>query len=254
MDGRDELVGQNHDFGETIKNHKVEGSHNDAFLQEAELRTPYLKWRKAVEVPWQECVRDSTRQPVPTPELNAFFDNNKFLRREMLSLLKDMSGGRVDQFDNFKARFAGLHKALILGEDGSQIYMNPDQQVKIGQRTALDIAGSFGRNPEEWDPKLKDLQSRLKEFLDPDNAHLSTAERVSQIGLIFFHPLNGYASQFAFGNNSLNMNIVNGLLRLSGLNGIPHGNLDIEFMVKMNKSRFSERFLSLVKATNPGLI
>lgn len=220
------------------------------FLSEAEALVPYLNWKKAMEVPWHECVRDPSRQQSLTPDLVNFYSNNRLLRMAFLEMMTDIAAERVVSFQDFRNRFAQLHKTLILGSEGNTIYMKPDQQVKIGKRAAIDIAGNFGNTPQEWDPKLKDLHFRLTDFLDSDNMNLTKVERVHQIGMVFFYPLNGYAPQFAFGNNSLNMNIVNGLLRLSGLNGIPHSALDIEFMVQINKARFPETFMRHVQESN----
>lgn len=220
-------------------------------IVENEQTSPTLNWENAAKVPWTECVRDPLRQPQPTSDQESYFQNNQMVRTKFLQLLTDMQS-EGNNLEEFKNRFAQLHRTLILG-DGEHTYTMPDQQKKIGERSPFDIAGNFGDHPEEWDTKLADLQTRLADFISPKNTNLSQSERVHQIGQIFFNSLNGYPAQFSYGNNSLNMNIVNGLLRLTGMNGISHGDLDIEFMLKMNAERFPEKFLTAVSATNPTL-
>lgn len=224
-------------------------------LNQAEQFVPHLEWANALVVPWNECVRDPEKQPTPFSEhQQIYFRNNQVLRVRFLKMLTDIFLGKITDLDDFSKSFANLHKILIIGEDGTNIYMSPDQQRKIGSHSPYDIAGNFGEDKDGWNKKLCDLFERLRKFIDPANitSH-SKLELIQQVGHIFFYNLNGFPEEFAYGNNALNMNIINGLLRLLGLKGIPHSWLDINFVCRRNEPNFPAEFMAMVKKMNPDI-
>lgn len=219
-------------------------------VDEYEKHFSYLNWKNSSIVPWSECVRGQ-EQPLPETEIQRiYYQNNKALRKALLTLFYDILSGSVDSLDSFRDRFSYLHKTLIMGENGNAIYVRPDQQLKIGDRQPKVIAGYYG-NIDDWSEKLNDLLSRLRKFLDPNNfqSH-SASDLVKQIGDIFFYNLNGDPNQFAYGWNSFNMNITNALLRLVGYKGISHETLDIEFNCQMQAEKFPQRFSECVNKYN----
>lgn len=211
---------------------------------------PHLDWENASIVPWIECVRDSEKQPEATTDLQKiYFKNQQTVRLRFLKMLGAILTSEIKNLSDFRDHFIELHKVLILDQDGKSIYMSPGHKTVTETSSPKDIAGKM---PDDDGVKLQDLLTRLINFLKPENfSEHSQLELIQQIGKVYFQNLNLYPVSFAYGNNSLNMNIINGLLRLMGLNGIPHGWIDIEFMCGMNAERFPEAFTTAVKKTNP---
>ncbi len=185
---------------------------------------PELNWEKAFEVPWEELVRDPDLewQPVTDNQAN-YFANQSAVRAEFLKLAHELvTTSDVDEV-RLQNYLYQMHRTLLLGVNGDRPYRPPTSSYSEDLRK---IAGnlSWGRYPR-YRIMLEQAEKILKEDLD----HSEMINAVAR----FYHAALGDSSQallFLRGNNSLIMNMVNGLLRLKGYNGIPHGFIDTEIV------------------------
>ena len=212
---------------------------------------PHLAWESASLTPWSECVRDAAKQPQPeTLSQRNLHSNNHDCRREFLKLCGNILRGRVNSADELKGYIAEMHRKLILGDSGESVYMNPDHVVKVRGKSAHDVAGKFSMYQD--DKPIKDLLVHLKSFLSACNCESKSIQAlVQQAGEIYLRDLNGFL-HFSYGMNSIYMNMVNGLIRLAGLNGVQHATLDIEFLCGSNADKFPAVFAQHVSRHNPG--
>lgn len=211
---------------------------------------PYLNWELANEISWSEVVRDPSVQPFPTTENERnYFANQGNVRAEILRLLFDIGNRRITDLEEFKERFAYLHRVLVMGYNGETVYVkqgNPYSQVEIER--SKTVAGVFAPfSPSELERLNSILDTTLnmcRLFMHPFFQSDSSLEEKVKLICDWYCICAGYMA-FFYANNSLYMNIVNTMLRLIGLKGISNGNFDF-----FSKDKLVKQLLQEVRKTN----
>ena len=245
---------------------------------------PYWDWQKAAEVPWEELVRNPEIQPdynvvvsygekQSAENQKRYWDNQVAVRTEFLKLMKEMAVSKNPDFTVFKDRVAEMNKILLTGKEGGSIYFPPTMELNHGPREAGFIQRKLAGNFTDQQSSLFKMRmafDTLKYFMSLDS-RAGQVEREDVIRLagdfyrsfVDFTPdesRGGYVSYeypFFQGNTSLFMNMANAMLRLHGLKGISHG--EVEYVIRYGLSddsegvgsAFEEYFRQRVKAANP---
>jgi hypothetical protein len=218
---------------------------------------------------------------------NNYLRNNNEVRSYFLQLLEDIKDGRVDR-EGFRLRFEEMHRIMLVGIDGNSIYIPPTVQpwdeiieqfksdalrVRLTSRKTLKVMKQkivremlVGKLLDHDDPRIDELFNYLKDF---ENLRI-TIDRpgleklINLLVHIYFcmikseeHP---YSYLFERCNHSLLMDMINGMIRLYGLNGIPHPDIDENndlaslMMGKFITPREAERIiLRMLVNENPSL-
>jgi magnesium-protoporphyrin IX monomethyl ester (oxidative) cyclase len=220
---------------------------------------PGWDWRRASEVPWRELVRNpdyhqpggpTDRESVVanwgSPENQGnYWNNNVLVRRHFLFLVREMMHDPQMRLADFTSRLDEMHVALRKGK-GDSLYKSD------GGVDEATLTGVQNHNPRY----LEQVLLKLKTALNQDKSTGALLRKVVLIVDFYIYLLNDVEDLlfgFGRGNNSAFMNMVNGLLRLEGLNGVPHDYLDshITYIHKPNIEILDE-FLELLRANNPG--
>jgi hypothetical protein len=204
---------------------------NDVELSELQRNIKTVKWKKAAQVKWEELVRNPLVDQQPTTENQKnYFKNQIDMRKELLFLIRDFIEGKVTNATEFSQRLAQLHEILLIGKDGQSIYY-PPTLIKKTEETIREMAGKYTLMVS-----AKDKEEMFKNFqafadLVKRNQSVSADELLNTI-FNFFEQENFIAEDYFFpkGNMSLFMTIMNTMLRLYGLNGIPHTNMDSSYV------------------------
>ncbi len=220
---------------------------------------PHLNLEYALEVPWEETIRDPLLQPQPQNSALSFYGsfgskemqknylhNQQELRIAFLRLIKDISHGNFTR-DMLRQRLSVMNRILFLGTDGSTPYY-PETAPTLDLQ---EFAGAFSSNGSSLlgDYFIGSLLQQLETFID---IKVITYPLRKLILLISEFYKTALQSRYIFvrGNHALFMNFCNGLLRLYGLHGIEHGQLDWD-SVHLSKDQFFSIFLEKVKNANP---
>jgi hypothetical protein len=227
----------------------------------------------AFQVPWRECVRDIRKHPrARTKNQRNYWTNQKALREAFLEMLEAILQDRMDA-EAFGERLAALNRVLLTGSDGKTYYIsssmardfelpqNPNRLTPAQVEDIEYLAGRFINQSRVATRQVNDLFERVREFMALSaNA---TADRVIDAAGNFFlasfntKPPGASTYVFEKGNNSLFMNLTNALLRLHGMKGVSHGELDDfqdYFSGRLDVSGFRKAFLAAVVEANPKII
>jgi hypothetical protein len=241
----------NVDASEIMLTEKVAMVDQDRQYVQATL--PDLDLEQALIFPWKEGVRNFVQTINDTYDgdkkydpdaarqnrLN-YFENSKAVRGAGLILMADIKNGKVQTKEDFEQRLSQLNTLLLTGIDGKTFYVTPTMEEMgitidnvlgptVNQSSIEKILSMAGRyQPFKYSEPYKtffnDFYERIKFFFLDDKKKMSSFEVVERIAFVYEAGL-GY---FVRGNNALFMNLANMMLRLYGLNGIPHAEIDLE--------------------------
>ena len=228
---------------------------NEEEIAALEKEIPAFNWRKASQVPWREVVHYLYSQPNgPSDDKNIvlkygskqnqqnYWDNNILARRQFLLLIKEMALNPGFDITDFIQRMSDMHYALRKGT-GQTLYAS-DGGLDDGSNTKLIMPRS-----EQVELLFNMLKGMVGQKVDEGNLFSGVLQIVRFYILLMDYYLFGYGR----GNNSLYMNMVNGLLRLYGLNGISHGEMDVYYIIikNLDKRGVAQLFIKFLKEANP---
>lgn len=224
-----------------------------------------LDWTRAAHAPWDEAVRDPIAQPAPSDsnERN-YLENQSAARTRALTMFRSLMDADPREaaadvlyasnptIDSVIASFVSIHRALR--GDRRRHYSSPTADGTPGEHeSSLNRFMLVGSEP----PLLPAFQHALSTA----GSLRDRIERVADVYESLVTILPPYL--FPRGNHAFGMTLVNGLLRLHGLQGVPHGNDDqavyggFEFVDRETKRRISpqrdslrDSFLRRVKLHN----
>ena len=248
---------------ETIDNYLFSENERTEFAQ----LFPSLDLEKALIVPWPELVRDVDKHPQAiTQRQHNYWSNQKDLRSDFLRLLMDIKKGLVNSGDELGKRIVEvMHPHLLVGKDGKTLYTPEslrlfdaeDLNEEILDWVKREKVGRFNNVSNITDKRLQILFEKLKRLVF--RSDISAQQAVEMVGDFYFHtiiddPDANSSWLMETGSNSFFMNFVNGFLRLYGLNGISHGNLDLDnldnFTGEKNEEGFKDYFKRRVLQAN----
>jgi hypothetical protein len=224
--------------------------HKIVFGDKAMVEKPFnLDWQKALEVPWEETVHDPKNNPAlfyGTSNQENYQRNQLAVRREFLKLIQDLEAEQDIDTQILKKRIERMHELLLTGEDGKTLY-HPLDYVS---HSPLKVGGAgWALNEADSKERLTAMLVILKNlFGKQKNKDVDLIPTLAKFHQIALGGTDKY--MFYYGNNSLIMNMVNGMLRLHGYNGISHGYLD--HLPETFKGTGTKRFEEMVRAKNPG--
>ena len=231
-----------------------------------------LDFERARENPWEEMIRFSDHKNDGPLMINQqrYQANQEDVRKAFLELVQDLYNGKLNEFKHFKERMLQINRIGLIGKNedsyyasiSSGIVVHPDGFISDEDKERLrQLAGTYRTNSQSsiLFQKIK-LFKAFKDVFDSRNLRIQ--ERVERIGEFYLNTfIDSPSSQSYYiyrqGNNSMHMNMVNAMLRLFGLNGIPHDTIDQDFLSSreryVNKSGVRQRFMEMVAARNPQL-
>ncbi|MBN1621459.1 MAG: CPBP family intramembrane metalloprotease, partial [Endomicrobiales bacterium] len=201
------------------------------------LSKPSLHWDYAEETPWDELVKFPNLQVDSSVQLTKFErknnsanyeTNSRPVRLKWLEILKKMQNGDMD-FAVFEKELQQLNKLLILGVDGKTPYVPPTLKIKdiekLSDEEIIQILNSIAGKFESAYLKhsrlfVNDGYKLLEDFITTPLKEGYTLQQVIYNIFKIYQNINHHI--FIRGNQSLIMNLINALLRLHGLRGIPH--------------------------------
>jgi len=209
----------------------------------------------AMHVPWKETVRDVVQEPESkTKTLNQknYLNNQLEVRKMFLDLLGRMkSAEKID----FAAELKKLHDVLLLGRNGDSPYipeLQTDDDMVIADETGnvqkkrISKLQEYGTEYTDWGRGRAStdgpIHNALREFLNLDPEKTSVNEMIKCVAEFYNAFIQKDTKDYIFqsGNNSLGMNMVNGMLRLWLPEGIAHGMRDYDsFKDTLKDSLFS---------------
>ncbi len=197
-------------------------------IQQFSEQFPSFDWEKASYVPWGEVVHDPRREPGPQNLNQLHMWQNLFdVRRYSLFMVKDILEGKLDA-QGFKTALIAMHRRLLLGEKGSRPYFPRLMRTLI----KLQDESSYGVLNNHMSAKSNALFPIIDRFLKSKDVDINKKlDYLAEFYVVFMHP----EYFFQEGNNSLVMDMINGLLRLSRSNGIAHGNMDRLFLMDIDE-------------------
>ncbi len=208
-------------------------------------------WRMASDVPWEECVHFSTQGLPKNDNENNLWKNLKDVRVKFLETLQEMIADPSKEEKWFLGQLEEMNRILILGLDGKSFYRS---NTGISDDSLREIAGKPFGGDEVSFKRISTVFSGLKKIL-LNRSEYSTIDFVERLSLLYRDMID--FDTFVLGNNSLFMNMVNGLLRLNGLQGISHKGLDLLARGEyepISDERFKGIFVEQVKERNPGKV
>ncbi|MBF0521619.1 MAG: hypothetical protein HQL24_01030 [Candidatus Omnitrophica bacterium] len=226
---------------------------------------PALNLEKALEVPPIETVRNAEELKRKRTDARAknwenYLKNQKDLRTDILLLLADIKNGTIFTQRDFIDRLAGLNKILLTGKDGKTFYLAPtlssfmsvkklhaDESNRQNQ-TLSELAGEYRSTSTKYGALLVKLFREIKNFTELKKDS-NTLDVLKQIASIYEIAMEQFL--FVSGNNSLFMNMANGLLRLYGFDGIAHYQLDMKLTARIFGKSIKRDFIKLVLKANP---
>jgi FMN phosphatase YigB (HAD superfamily) len=223
----------------------------------SELRSGASRWNEAwaLQVPWEETIRNPVREPQPvTQNQKNYFKNQQELREEWIRLLFRIKNDDAFYAFAFERELDRIHRILFDGRDGQSPYI-PDSI-----RWTEDEWAQFQSNPGLFKgytlwastQRFEALFEQISEFTSgPLNQPKGMVKDLLYLLGEFYDAAlfiyRGYIYERA--NNSFFMNLINGMLRLWNLNGISHQELDHEARFGMATSHFVKAVLK----ANPGI-
>jgi transketolase len=233
-------------------------------LREQEIKAlegefPQFNWRLAAEVPWPEVIRDIRQQPHgPTDDAAAerkfgsrenqqvYWDNNVVARRHFLVLVRDLlrREGGAFTLDEYQGRLYAMYVAM---------------------RQARGLyASDFGGEMRVFDRVLpglhKDGRSQMERIFVKFKDLLRARRNLGMLWLLkkaadFYRELladDYYMFGQGMGNNSLHMNMLNGIFRLYGMNGVSHDDFDLGILYHHHAvDQVRKELLTALKERNP---
>ncbi|MBN1621468.1 MAG: class I SAM-dependent methyltransferase [Endomicrobiales bacterium] len=221
-------------------------------------KTRYAHWswdRAEKPIPWHEVVRDPEAQPEPA-HLGVFLgpDNQiahwkndgeaRALFLRIMSNIEDISLLR------FRALLREMNITTLEGRDRDSLYITPTSYTLSRVKSNAGYLRSYGW--EDGMKRLAILHEDLKTIARIDPNSTTVQQLLIHIADFYFSalfglPVNQDDNLYLQGNNSMLMNMVNTLLLLNGLEGIPHGHLDELHIDEKTKEQFREKFIQHIK-------
>jgi 8-oxo-dGTP pyrophosphatase MutT (NUDIX family) len=233
-----------------------------------------FRWKNAAKVPWREMVRCLKEQPNGPNKsefvVNSYGDinrqrayrvNQKDIRKIFLEFFRNIEHADID---TFQACLSRMHVVFSEGIDGKTLYMPKTAEEWEGSEKINGNIGAVLGTDYRLNTALKILKLFNKRYgIGGKPFDANGAKLVGRFySIIMPSEKNGYL--FVSGTNSIVMNIVNALLRLVGLRGIEHGDLDfmiercyLDFIIdrcrhgQPNFKDFDDNFLFLIQEANP---
>lgn len=210
-----------------------------------------LDWAKAAKMIFAESIRNPFKQGTVTDKFQRededfqkiinqenYFKNQAVVKRDMIFLMQDIFTGKVKKGKQLKQRLAGMHKKLLLGENGDTPYFpitllrmhNGRYDLKELEKIAGTDTNSF--STYEFDRML----FMIDDFLKKDKITRNEMQNVTDIYSRFIRRDGNYGFvnvhyMFHFGNNSLFMNMFNTMLNLKSISSVAHYHFDYKSIV-----------------------
>jgi len=205
-----------------------------------------------LQVPWEDSIRNpqQNNHGARTENQKNYYENQKRLRIAWFILLLEMKKGAIETTEQFEEWLTALHVLSLTGENKDSFYLTfdmirffslplcpslllPSDKHKIYQYHARTF-----RNPEETSlVTMREIFEKLKKYIvTQDSSIMETAQLCCDLLVSTYctPKSNGVHSTYLykFANHSFFMNLVNGLRRLNGYNGISHGEEDLSSIDK----------------------
>lgn len=226
----------------------------------------------ARKVPWKEIVRRIEDQPLGPQDdeqysygneqnqLN-YWSNMVDVRELFLSLVQQFRDGRLTGWEQLMRIYSDMNSYGLLGKNSTYLEYRTPTMKNLYQ--PVFIAGQYliedTKKPEFFrelnEEKFRKIFSLLKEFTFIENT-AATQDRVIYLSAEVYYEFMRVFWPFIRVNNSLAMNILNGMIRLHGLNGISHGNLDnliesLLYYIVPSKEEFFVEVFEMIQEVNP---
>lgn len=211
----------------------------------------------AEDVPWDEVVRDLDKARnefnPDNPNHRALQKNLPFVRKEFLKLLQEMKymkdeGSSQMDLNDFKEYLKTMRKYFLTGVDGKSIY-------RPGTFESAPMTPEAFREFAALDSRIELIQKSLDKYIEliGQNEDFSLEELVDVVWGFYEAAMtvSNKADEIYIwngGNNSLFMNMVNGLLRLQGLKGVSHHSFDYDLIGNKNPNGKKEFLKQVVLA------
>jgi len=213
----------------------------------------------ARKVPWREVVADLKHQSHgPDERLKDFYgtvqnqtnywNNMVDIREAFLRLVQDARENKISEWQQLKDRYSKLNYLGFMGKRGDSLYTPPHL---LSYQKITDIAGEFyvgfGSMTDYYkqltEEKFKRIFPLFTEFSSFES-YDAERERVIYLAAEIYYEFMRVYWPFIRLNNSLAMNIFNGMLRMiPDFNGISHGSLDR--MIKLyNQYKEADSFVN----------
>jgi hypothetical protein len=204
---------------------------------------PFWNWESAVKLPWSELIRDPSKPHLPHADSAnemTYNANQHVVRSEFLEFMRRMAIGQTIDLQEFKMFLSKLN-TLVLTATG--LYLPPTLTMRsyypagaspeIIEKWIRDgVAGHYVNPDEPTDRRLGLILEQLIHFVERSRQGALPPELIEIVASFYKSTMGvaegGFVNLFLFeqANNSLFMNLANAMLRLSGLQGISHGDLD----------------------------
>ncbi len=206
---------------------------------------PEYDWRNAAVVVWPELTRQAGQKIKNKNQMN-YFGNQVVVRREFLHLVRDILSGDLDT-KTFIAAVQRIH-TLLLTATGPYDPSSEDLHEKSSSYLE-QIKGKL--RDESWArARLQIMQNDLGSIFSRDVLTGPRNRIVSLIARFYADLIVEQRNLFPKGNHSWAMQLVNTMLRLYGLKGIPHGFLDELIRYDEFKTDVPAEIVALVKEAN----
>ncbi|GEM_PF-6195254 len=210
-----------------------------------------VPWREIIDYPQVQPDGPVTMPPYGTKEnQQRYWDNQREVRDEFLNLLREIDNIKIG---TFLTRLSRINRILLIGRSGTSIYVTPTFEINVGDELQA-IAGQLSSPRNDWAKPLLEKLQKFKAFA-LRSGEVSLMEVVQQIASFYHLAMSSSELRptwiFRRGNQSLFMNMANGMLRLSGLNGIPFK--DIGNYRNASEEKFNQYLTAAVQEANPGV-
>jgi CheY-like chemotaxis protein len=237
-----------------------------------------LNYKKAAIVPWQEVVSDprqSLNDEAPAvlekfgPRENraSYWANNQDVREGFLKLVQEIDSGLFEEGPRHRIidQLAVLHRSLLMGARGDSLYhsrmfyLHPSAtRLEDLNRVRKDAGAVIQKDSERVTQRSRRIFAAFIAVLD--EIHNRDSHRLEQfidkLADFYIEMIKGQDAKenflFVYGNDSFSLNMVNGFIRLNGLNGISHGRLEAAARW-LPKENLVKDITALLLQTNPGL-
>ncbi|MCB4790324.1 MAG: hypothetical protein LHV68_00390 [Elusimicrobia bacterium] len=243
-----------------------------------------LDWEGGLKVLWDSIIESSEQQTSgPTDDKSAVeqfgskrnqdnYRKNSEAVRRMFYELMGMPGSKAKSidtmdFDEFVKYLRNMHSTLLLGEDGKTIYIprtlfthlksvddyslqEEPLETRATRYVVERVAGKFNRPFKDVAVPLNLVYRALREFrkISVNDGKHTLEDIVWNIAEFYYFAMHHFSWPFERANESLFINLVNGLLQLHHLNPIPTS-VELE-LVKYRGEEFYKRFFELVAEKN----
>ena len=217
-------------------------------------------------MPWPELVKKFSEQdhgPVEGSQygslenLENYWNNQIDVREVFLMMIERLRKKKVQGISHLQIGYYGLmNHFAFMGRSGKSPYRPPtlprgaDPAWMAGKFHAVDVGQEIleEKNLERFAIML----FRLKEFAALDKADKNRDIVILLAAEVFFEFMSRFWV-FEYINNSIGMNVLNGMLRLHGMNGISHGKLDQLAALESPKEPFFREAFEMIRDANPDL-